>query len=80
MLTFLLGYLMVVILSLALLSMTTASDMSESDFGTCETALVQLLYEDSYGLEDINDIRKKTPSQMFERLLNRPVMVIVYLH
>ena len=80
MLTFLLGYLMVVILSLALLSMTTTSDMSESDFGTCETALIQLLYEDSYGLEDINDIRKKTPSQMFERLLNRPVMVIVYLH
>ena len=60
--------------------MTTTSDKSESDFGTCETALIQLLYEDSYGLEDINDIRKKIPSQMFERLLNRPVMVIVYLH
>ena len=61
--------------------MTTTSDLSESDFGTCETALIQLLYEDSYGLEAINDIRKKTPSKMFERLLNRhDVMVIVYLH
>ena len=60
--------------------MTTTSDLSESDFGTCETALIQLLYEDSHGLEAINDTRKKTPSKMFERLLNRHVMVIVYLH
>ena len=56
--------------------MLMASDLSEGDLGTCETALLQLLCKNSYGLDAIDDIRKKAPSQI---VLNRTVIAIVYL-
>ena len=56
--------------------MLMASDLSEADLGTCETALIQLLCKNSYGLDVINDIRKKAPLQI---VLKRIVIARVYL-
>ena len=56
--------------------MLMASDLSEADLGTCETALIQLLCKNSYGLDAINDIRKKAPLQI---VLKRIVIARVYL-
>ena len=56
--------------------MLMASDLSDVDLRTCETALIQLLCKNSYGLDAINDIREKAPSQI---VLKRIVIARVYL-
>ena len=58
--------------------MLMASDLSEAVLGTCETALIQLLCKNSYGLDAINDIRKKAPLQIVLKRIESLSMLIFH--